>query len=113
MKVIVDRQTWLRGEGSEESWLRRKADGKQCCLGFAGHELGCSIETLAQMKTLSEIPWPKRTHELQQLLDRPGTFAALGRAMALNDVIGLQDYVREWAIQQALTPIGLEVEFIN
>jgi hypothetical protein len=30
----IDRKTWLQGEGSDESYLFRSRDGKQCCLGF-------------------------------------------------------------------------------
>lgn len=39
MKLIIDRKTWLRGEGSLHSYLRRPADDKMCCLGFCAVEV--------------------------------------------------------------------------
>jgi len=38
---VVDRKTWLRGEGTEKSFLLRE-DHKRCCLGF--YTQACGIE---------------------------------------------------------------------
>jgi len=38
-KVIVNRKTWLRGEGSAVSKLLRSGDNKMCCLGFVCKQL--------------------------------------------------------------------------
>ena len=41
MKLVIDRATWLRGEGHEQSYLLRECDGKMCCLGFFA--LACGL----------------------------------------------------------------------
>lgn len=45
-ELVIDRETWLRGEGSSNSFLRREGDGKQCCLGFYCLARGLSAEEI-------------------------------------------------------------------
>lgn len=113
MKVTVDRQTWLHGEGSENSYLRRASDNKQCCLGFYSEACGIDAKFSTNYRTLRHIPWSFRTNCLSSALDSYAGQEAFRRAMAFNDVKGLGDSIREWAIQQALAPIDIEIEFIN
>jgi hypothetical protein len=46
MKLIIDRNLWLRGVGSSLSKLLRSSDGKMCCLGFYGLACGLSSEDI-------------------------------------------------------------------
>jgi len=41
MEFTVKRGLWLRGEGSDHSYLLRRSDGKMCCLGFGA--LSCGL----------------------------------------------------------------------
>ncbi len=50
VKVVVDRKTWLRGEGPSKSALLRE-DGKMCCLGFASRVCGYTTEQIFEKKT--------------------------------------------------------------
>jgi hypothetical protein len=50
-KLTIDRETWLRGEGSSNSFLRRAGDGKQCCLGFYCLARGLSAEEITDSTT--------------------------------------------------------------
>lgn len=46
MKYVIDRTTWLRGEGSLKSYLFRKKDSKSCCWGFVCLQSGLTIEEI-------------------------------------------------------------------
>ncbi|SRR6266478_5030960 len=50
MKLIIDRKIWLRGEGSAVSYLLRRSDGKQCCVGILCEALGASKKDLEGIK---------------------------------------------------------------
>ena len=45
---VVDRKTWLRGEGHEQSVLLRGSDQKQCCVGFLMEQCGIPRELLLE-----------------------------------------------------------------
>ena len=54
IKVAVDRRTWYRGKGSDESMLLTK-DGQRCCVGFLCQTLGwkdSQIQGIAQISRL-------------------------------------------------------------
>lgn len=73
-KLTINRRTWLRGEGSEESYLRRAEDGKMCCLGFAAIQLGklseddiTSVQSLCGFGSRGKLPIAKVANELMAL----------------------------------------------
>jgi hypothetical protein len=52
MKLVIDRATWLRGEGSTNSYLLRLHDGKKCCVGFYALACGRPEKEIADIQTL-------------------------------------------------------------
>jgi hypothetical protein len=54
LKVIVDRERWLRGEGSNASALYRE-DGKMCCMGFAAIAAGYKKSDLLGLKSIHSL----------------------------------------------------------
>lgn len=82
-KTIVDRNTWLRGEGQYESYLHRLSDGKKCCLGFEveQHYSKCYIGELASP---SEVEFP----DVNWLIDSDENDSDLSSlAMSVNDCL--------------------------
>ena len=54
MKLTIDRQEWLHGEGSSTSCLLRTSDGKRCCVGIYARALGVKDELLR------DVAWPRQ-----------------------------------------------------
>jgi hypothetical protein len=56
MKLVIDRSKWLRGEGSDDSYLLRNEDGKLCCLGFYAQACGLETEAITNVATPAQVP---------------------------------------------------------
>ena len=121
MKLIIDRDIWLRGEGSGWSYLLRKEDEKMCCLGIYLKECGVSSEKLLDMTSpcqLVKIIPP----EAEWLIDK-----SLGiDSMDTCDLMGFNDRrkkkiekedekedEREEKIAHIFAKHNIEVEFVN
>ena len=113
-KVVVDRQKWLRGEGSTNSYLLRSKDSKMCCLGFACVALGVKEEFLQDIRT----PCNLRSEEFDKLtglitwniIGLPTNRAACSAAMSLNDC-SISDADREKELIKAGKDMDIEFEF--
>lgn len=110
IKTIVDRATWLRGEPGA-SFLKRAIDGKQCCLGFLAKDLGQTDEQILGKPTPNSLYCDHKTPAMDTVCRREGSDTAFSRAMYFNDHKDLNDWNREWAIQQALKPLGIDMVF--
>jgi hypothetical protein len=55
MKLIIDRAKWIRGEGSDSSYLLRNLDNKMCCLGFYACELGIPGAQIGGVRTPTDL----------------------------------------------------------
>lgn len=55
MKLTIERDKWLRGEGSDESCLLRTTDQKMCCLGFLACKLGYSEQDIANLESPVQV----------------------------------------------------------
>lgn len=131
MKFTINRTAWLRGEGSDKSFLIRMCDGKQCCLGFLGLACGYDIRDLLQSTTpvradvvrrnfyrSNENPlpceatlWPKKII----INDEIGYTRTdiTDHLMAINDKRNISDSEREEKLTELFESIGIEVEFIG
>lgn len=120
-KLIIDRTTWLRGEGNKYSFLLRKSDQKMCCLGSYGIQLaGKSPVDLegkmepSQCATSKEwgelVVWRNRTQPLDSFPDVSGICEKL---MLTNDNHEISDSIREEQLKEHFKSIGVEAEFVN
>jgi len=111
MKLVIDRATWLRGEGSGPSKLLRKRDKKKCCIGFLCSALGVPDESMEGVggsqrlfcdlpSWLTEMPTP--THD-------PDLF----EAYHTNDDPTMDEETREQNITKIFAMHDIQVEFIN
>lgn len=111
MKLIIDREKWLRGEGPDDSFLLRRDDKKMCCLGF--YALACGLDQIDICQTrepanivgllVGKADW---------LLKLDGgkieNSDSAKELMRINDADG-----DEKLIAQRFAENGVEVEFIN
>lgn len=119
-QLIIDRKTWLRGEGSDNSKLLRVEDGKKCCLGsFATQLAGLTEDQIAGVATPDGIAignWGK--------LLEIGTRTVCGKSepsprpspvcislMSQND--RQDDPDKEQKLTELFASIGVAVTFIN
>lgn len=100
--VVVDRKTWLRGEGSYSSFLLRPNDGKMCCLGFACKALGLRDHEIELVGEPCELDW-----------DHPLRRADVKSLVVANDDTDITDDTREARLIEDGQRIGLNFSFIN
>lgn len=115
MKVVVDRKTWLRGEGGENSYLKRD-DGKMCCLGFACVQAGLDKDDIAGRYSPADVI--ERGIRLPagvfSLVSPSGSDSQVCESLMLtNDDKHYLDEEREAKLITLGKEVGLEFEFIN
>lgn len=126
MKLVINRQVWLRGEGSEKSYLRRNADGKQCCVGIYCSALGIPEDQLTAQTDATRVREKYRLPGwLFQEPNRMFSSKDANEAYQLNDaVIQVVNHLEDAFLvsseserERLLTEIfhrnGVEVEFVG
>lgn len=104
----IDRRTWYRGHGSQESSLLRP-DGFQCCLGQVAR--ACSIPDHRIRNQLGPISadWPEMTFAgADGRYDR-----RVADLMLLNDSMNLTAPQREAALIAKAAELGITLVFAN
>ncbi len=106
----VDRATWLHGE-NRDTFLKRRDDGKKCCLGFLALACGIPEEAITGVRVLKHLDEPDRMKLPVQL--HPQYLSAL---MELNDeqliAYGLpSDTEREARLTRMFSTAGIDVTF--
>ena len=123
IKVIVDRQTWYRGNSSDHSYLLtiggEYGDSERlCCVGFLCRAMHYSDSQLEDVQTIGAIeregycdPFPKTwAAEHDDELYETNAFFQLYK---INDDPAITDEERELALIQQALPLGIEFEFVN
>jgi hypothetical protein len=114
-KLTIDRRTWLRGEGKETSYLLRRADQKQCCVGFYLEACGVPRDILvgneaAHSPEVGEIlPEEAKWLNTKYIYSTPDARCLYGA----NDSRDLSEEDREAIIKEIFLKHDVEVEFIN
>lgn len=118
-KLIIDRNEWLRGEGSDASYLLRATDGKMCCLGIYALSCGLTKDMIRSCRAPTSVsrsvlfdngPTPRSLFEEKApwLFDDSEEVAEL---IDINDE-GCKS-TREANLAAIFARHGVEVEFIN
>lgn len=116
MEFTVSRKTWLRGEGSSNSYLLRPSDGKMCCLGFLA--LSCGL-TPAEIEGHSDLFVLERANKLPASLvipadnpdDEPLNSDVCWDIMAVNDATERKN--REERLAELFAQAGIQVTFTD
>lgn len=111
MKLIIDREKWLRGEESDNSFLLRKEDKKMCCLGF--YALACGLDQIDICQKREPVNVCSLLSGKADWLLENGSNGLMNSTyaselMCINDVDG-----NEEKITKIFADNGVEVEFIN
>lgn len=99
MNVVVDRRTWLRGEGAWDSSLLRKSDNKMCCLGFACEQAGVPRERLM------DVSYPNNEDTFNGVDVEP--------LATVNDDPDINDTEREATLIKDGAALDIHFTFIN
>lgn len=98
----VLRSRWLRGCGSEYSYLYRHGDAKMCCVGFLARAGGLRAKEIDNVRGLEDVLTidlgPTLHHELSEIY---GT----------NDDKLLSDKARESRLKHLFAKLGVRVTF--
>ena len=111
-KFIIDRKTWLRGEEGYNSALKRKYDGKECCLGQIAKQCEFderNIIRVASPQCLVKICETQKQKEFVNKF-RKDTGA---RMMAANDNPRTTDKQKEKRLNSLAAKIGVKLVFKN
>ena len=116
LKLVIDRKTWLRGEGADGSFLRRSSDGRQCCLGFMALAAGLTSEEITDKTTIATVnrDFTNLPHGLTWTLS--GVFANssdCAAAIDKNDKENISDAEREVSIVDIFARNGWDVTFVD
>lgn len=112
--VVIDRSRWLRGEGSNQSYLLRKDDQKMCCVGFLCQALGYEpgeIEGLVEMRELDCSDQDKLQDSLYCLGIGSYGDSILGSLYVVNDQHDLPN--REQEIISLGQQLNVNFTFVN
>lgn len=131
---IIDRKTWLRGEGLSFSFMLRYSDRKRCCLGFYCQSLGVSDDDMLGVGQPNLLPpliqeklgfydswffepqshvfsWPpmssKEIQDLIRINDK-----LVGDQVTQDNTLMTEKY-REKRIKEIFAEHGVTVKFIN
>ena len=120
LKVEVDRRTWLRGEGSRDSFLLRRSDGKMCCLGSVALALGYTQDQIRGYTT------PSALTDVTKFVDtgfvfKESTEAGPAPTQTCHDMMkdndsqnpSYKDSEREEDLTRFAKKLGIELVFIN
>ena len=108
-KFTIDRKRWLRGEGSETSYLHRLSDGKQCCLGF--YLEACGVKRVDIVGVGSPVRLLYIPDEAKWLEVNEGEGSR--PLVAANDALVLKASTRESRITNLFREHGVAVEFVG
>lgn len=110
-KFTVDRQTWYRGKGCQNSYLL-KGNGKKCCIGFVGTQCGVPNNVMLLIPSVEKVPTDNRLLFPKWMTDE-GYSWGLSEAYRVNDDIAITDEHREEELKRIFERKGDEIEFVN
>lgn len=105
----IPRREWLRGEGSDESYLYREEDGKKCCVGIYLEGCGVPLDELAQVSVANEIEDYVIPVEASWLLEDSDLVER--ELYSQNDNEDLTEEAREAIIRESFAKHGVEVVY--
>lgn len=128
VRVYIDRNRWLRGEGDDRSRLLRSIDRKMCCLGFTCLVLGKTEDDITDLPSPSSTTRIALDDSILGYADPPGrgtvlvvddtprTFSAtciatVADMMEINDNRHVDADTREGKLIDLAASIGLEFVF--
>lgn len=114
MKLVIEREKWLRGD-EYSSYLLRETDQKMCCLGFYSLACGLTQNQIRGLRGLTTVAYMEEElpEGLKWLVNarKDNSEQALS-LMEANDSEMWDDEERERVIAAKFAEYGVEVEFV-
>lgn len=120
-KLVIERDKWFRGHGSECSMLLDSETQKMCCLGFLALQSGYESKDISDIKApvdmnLQEVP----DNIMSKLLEKAGSeyklpikhTAVCYKLMRINDYTEISETEREEQLTKIFKSIDIEVQFV-
>lgn len=113
-KFVVDRRTWYRGQGMENSKLLR-ADGQRCCIGFVAQQCGVADDSMVDIGGVAGLNEEEQQKFPSWMQPDRGTDEedSVYGAYSDNDDQGINDATREARLIKRFKEQGNEIEFTN
>lgn len=120
MKLVIDRETWVRGDSMNAALINNK--GQRCCLGFYLRACGVPDEHMREIgdpETMLQRTSAKVPEQAQWLiakaspLDLPKQNTACNELIHDNDGGFFKETVREKEIAKKFAAHGVEVVFVD
>ena len=115
--VTIKRGRWLRGEGSEDSYLLRGTDNKMCCLGYVARAARVTAHDIFHVRTPDGLiratrrrGWFRDLFLDSALFDNSELTNTL---MEINDSQTISDLEREVYLGLAFAGLGINVRFVD
>jgi len=112
-RFTIDRRAWLRGEGTDASWLLRLSDGKACFFGWYLRACGVPDALLGDVACPTHVPTRLLPHWIRRFSNSACVSHAAQRLMSINDDESLTDSDREAALITLAAAEGLSVRFLD
>ena len=126
LKFTVQRKTWYRGKGADESRLCT-LDGEKCCLGFLARALGYRHDRILNRGTPDDVfkngddgtktrinKWPASLVEAMLMENGKTDYTnteLCSRLMNLNDDTSITEEYREKRLTVVFKEAGIQVQF--
>lgn len=113
-KFMVDRRTWYRGRGNENSKLLR-ADGQRCCIGFVAQQCGVADDSMMDIGEVAGLKEDDQQKFPSWMQPNRGTHEknSVYGAYSDNDDSMIDDATREAHLIKRFKEQGDEIEFTN
>lgn len=112
MKLAINRNRWIRGEGGRVSYLYRSSDKKMCCLGFYCLAIGIKIDQMRDIRSPYELARSsRRAAEIVPLWLSERFSEDTQALIEANDDEELPDAEKEILIKDIFAQHGVKVEF--
>ncbi len=125
IKVQIDRKTWLRGVGSNDSVYKvrlRTEEGEQCCLGFVCKKLGLKNKDildvgrpghLVRYDNFAQRNAKEKLTPVLLKVKEPTEKAWVEEAITINDDSLMSETEREEKLTKLFAKNGLDVKFVG
>lgn len=113
LDVTVSRSKWLRGEGSQRSFLLREEDGKMCCMGFAAIAAGLKPEDIKGKKTVNGSASTATGSVEPEDVKIPSMENWFDSLYGANDSTVIPDHMREAEIIKRGADKGIAFTFVD
>jgi hypothetical protein len=110
-KFVIDRSKWLRGEGSDYSFLLR-ADKKMCCLGQICKQQGIPLKEMIQVTSPANMLLLFQ-NKVRFLTDNYNHTDLAVKAMKINDSKEIDDVARESHLVKLFQDNNIALEFVG